>query len=219
MVVVGQSSVERTFLQAVNRIIRKIGENEISTVVNNQSKRINIAMAAVEDARDEVYYHTNWDFKRGFFDITLAEDQMWYALPDDHEGMGTPISLNRKASPIFYKAYEDLMDMYPDLRSFPPGSGIGGINSATQLAAQTLNFGEPDYYTTWGGYAGLMPIPNEAFVTLEVKLYSSYWKHATVLSNDLDDIPAVVDSGWWSRHEHLLEWRGGGFRVKRSARC
>lgn len=33
------------------------------------------------------------------------------------------------------------------------------------------------------------------------------------------DIPAVVDRDWWLQHEHLLEWRGGGFRVKAGARC
>jgi 5-methylcytosine-specific restriction endonuclease McrA len=35
----------------------------------------------------------------------------------------------------------------------------------------------------------------------------------------LDDIPPVVDAEWWSRHEHLLEWRNGGLRVKAKARC
>jgi HNH endonuclease len=37
-------------------------------------------------------------------------------------------------------------------------------------------------------------------------------------SLNLDDIPAVVDRNWWRQHEHLLEWRSGGFRVKACAR-
>ena len=188
MVTVVESGVERTFLQAVNRAINKIGENSVASL-SNPTKRIMQAKEAVQDARDEVYYHTMWEFRRKYHRIELVESTMWYDLPGNYQKMSTGISLNRSQEPNLEKyTYEKLLERWPDLRSFPPGAGVADISTVQQLAEQNLTFGESKVYCTVDGYVGLMPIPDANFVDLEGILYMSYWAHATILESDNDGI-------------------------------
>ena len=187
MVTVGSATPTREFVEAVSRIIAQVGENVISTLLN-PTKRISMAMDAVRDARDEVYYRTKWDFRRGYLEVDLVANQMWYSLPSDYQEMASDISLNRKEPNLEFLNYDNLMSLYPELRMFPPGSAVGDIVTAGQAVAQTENFGTPEYYTTLNDYLGLIPIPNATFVALEDKLFALYWKQAPTLVSDNDDI-------------------------------
>jgi len=202
MVTVASSAVERTFLQAVNKAFDGIGENPLLTLVGGGvTKRGRQAMSAVELARDEIYYHTMWKFRRDFFRIDLATNTMWYELPADFQKMATGISRNVGGTPDMTKvSYEKLCDMYPDIRAFPPGTTVSNLATLGQLTAQD-NFGEPEVYCTELGYVGLMLIPDADFVELEGSLYASYWKHAPQLLSDHDDIG--LPRNLWQAHQHL----------------
>jgi hypothetical protein len=200
MTVVGTSGIARTFAQAVDRIIRDIGESGVSTLLT-PSNRVATAMRAVEDARDEVYYKTMWKFRRGLFSINLVATTMWYELPSDFHKLATFISRNSVDEKIWFKTYDDIMLEYPNLRIFPPGSGVGSLGSSGQAASQTNTNGTPEYCTDYMGYLGLIPVPDAAFVALETTLYAHYWKHATPLVGDYDDIGLPREL--WSAHHHL----------------
>jgi len=187
MPIVGYGSVERTYLQAVNKVIKDTGKGEVATLAG-PSRHVSIAMSAVEDARDRVFYKTKWDFRRAFFEITLVEFQVWYELPADYQRLASPISLNRTTGMITYMEYEDMLLNWPDLRMFPPGSGVGGILSLTQALAQTHNMGESNTCTSLNGYIALLPVPNDTFVDREGILYATYWKQAPPLTADISDI-------------------------------
>ena len=199
-IVVASTPGGRTFAQAVDRIIRDIGESGVATLLS-PSQRIATAMRAVEDARDEVYYKTMWKFRRGMFSIDLVALQMWYELPTDFHKLATFISRNTADDKIFFKTYDDIMLEYPNLRMFPPGTGVASTSSAIQAAQQTNTIGTPVYCTDYMGYLGLFPMPDAAFVALEGKLYAHYWKHAPALVGDYDDIGLPREL--WSAHHHL----------------
>ena len=200
MVVVGTTGIARTFSQAVDRIIRDIGESGVSTLLT-PSNRVSTAMRAVEDARDEVYYKTMWKFRRGMFAIDLVDSTMWYELPNDFHKLATFISRNTTDDQIWFKTYDDIMLEYPNLRMFPPGTGVTVIATALQALAQTNTIGTPAYCTDYMGYLGLMPMPDADFVALEGRLYAHYWKHAPALVGDYDDIGLPREL--WSAHHHL----------------
>ncbi len=200
MPVVGTSGVQRTFAQSVDRIIRDIGESGIATLLS-PSQRVSTAMRAVEDARDEVYYKTMWKFRRGMFAIDLVASTMWYELPTDFHKLATFISRNTVDAKIWFKTYDDIMLEFPNLRMFPPGTGVQSIASALQAVDQTNTIGTPAYCTDYMGYLGLFPMPDAAFVTLEGRLYAHYWKHAPELVSDNDDIGLPREL--WSAHHHL----------------
>lgn len=202
MVVVGTGGIARTFAQAVDRIIRDIGESGVSTLLT-PSNRVATAMRAVEDARDEVYYKTMWKFRRGHFYIDLVASTMWYELPSDFQKLATFISRNSTSEQIWFKTYDDIMLEFPNLRLFPPGTGVQNLESVTQAANQTNTIGTPRYCTDHGGYLGLMPRPDDAFVALEGKLYAHYWKHAPALAGDYDDI-GLPRELWLAHHKLAL---------------
>lgn len=188
MTVVQQSSTDRTFVDAVTRIITMIGESEIATLLN-PTRRISIAMRCVQDARDEVYYRTLWEFRRAFYRLELATSTMWYALPDDYHKMASGLSRNTAGEGgLKFITYDQLISNWPDLRSYPPGSGVSDISTVLQLAGQTLTFGDPKYYVITDQYVGLYPIPDSDFVELEGQLYAAYWKQAGVLRADNDSL-------------------------------
>lgn len=192
MVVVGTESTPRTFVQAVNRCLYAIGESAVGTLVS-PTRRVSMAMQYVEAARDEVYYRTLWEFRRGHFRVTLVASTMWYAIPSDYHKMATGPSMNRKDGPLQYVNYETLISMYPDLRAFAPGTGVGSLASVIQLNAQATTFGTPEDYCIVNEYIGLYPIPDATFVTAETYLYCTYWKQAPSLTSDYDDLGLTRD--------------------------
>ena len=67
MTVVQQDGTQRTFLQAVNRLASEVGESNFVSVSTYQSaatKRLDSAKEAVIDARDEIFYHAMWPWRR-----------------------------------------------------------------------------------------------------------------------------------------------------------
>jgi len=206
MVVVASGTPERTYLQSVNKVLSGIGENLVGALTN-PTRRVSIAMGAVEAARDDIFYKKLWQWRREHMEIALVEDQMWYELPTNYHKMASSISLNRREKKVDYVDYGDLLLRFPDLRAFPPGSGVGGIASAVQLGNQADTFGEPDYYTIWQqAYIGFMKIPNAAFLEDEDDvLFAHYWRHAASLVSDYDDIG--IPRELWSAHEMLASSR------------
>jgi len=202
MVVVGPGATERTFLQAVNKIIPKIGESQIATLLN-PTKRILQAMDAVQEAQRDIFYHKNWPWRRGFFEIELVTNQMWYDAPGDYHKLASAISRNSTENPIGYIDYENMLAKWPNIRSFPPGSGVGGASSVFQLANQTENFGTPTVVTHMNGYFGFMLIPDSEFVELEGLLYGTYWKQAGTLGYDYDYLDLPPDL--WHAHQKISQ--------------
>ena len=201
MTVVQQSATDRTFLDAVTRIISMIGEAEVATL-GNPSKRVRIAMRCVQDARDEIYYRTLWEFRRGFFRVELAANTMWYPLPDDYHKMASDLSRNTSGEAgLNFITYDQLVSNYPDLRSYPPGSGVTDLDTARQLSVQSLSFGDPEHYVIVDQYIGLYVIPDSDFVTLEGYLYAAYWKQAGLLRSDNDSI--MLPQHLWSTCHYL----------------
>ena len=187
MTVVSTTASTRTFLEAVNRALSAIGESDVATLLN-PTTRVRAAMRYVNDARDEVFYRTLWEWRRAHMRVELVADTMWYDLPQDYHKMATGLSMNQKAGPLELVTYEKLIELYPDLRAFPPGSGVASLASISQLNEQAQNFGAPMRYCTVDGYLGLVPIPDEDFVEQEGYLYASYWRQAGALTSDNDDI-------------------------------
>lgn len=187
MTIVGSATSDREFVEAVARVLLTIGEAEVSTLLN-PTRRVSVAMDAVRDARDHVYYHTKWKFRRKEAQIALVANQMWYDLPNDYEDIASGVRLNRQELPLQFLNHDNLILMYPDLRVFPPGSGVGDITTAGQAAAQTHNYGESKYFTVAQQYIGLVPIPNAAFVSLEHIVFYTYWAQAPMLVTDNDSL-------------------------------
>lgn len=202
MAVVQAGTPERTLLQAVNKLLINTGKGAIISVAS-ATRHTQMAISAVQDARDDVFYKKLWQWRREHMEIDLVENQMWYELPADYHKMASPLSLNRAEKMLTYINYETLLKTWPYLRSFPPGSGVGDVNSAVQLAAQgTLAFGEPENYTIWQkSYLGFMRIPDAAFVSLEGTLFAHYWRAANLIESDYDDIG--VPRELWSTHDLL----------------
>lgn len=201
MAVVGVGSTERTLLQAVNKLLIDTGKGSIISVAS-ATRHTQMAIGAVQDARDDVFYKKLWQWRREHMKIELVESQMWYELPADYHKMASPLSMNRADEMLTYMDYETMLKTWPYLRAFPPGAGVADLDSATQLAAQTDTFGEPDNYTIWQkGYLGLMKIPDEDFVTLEGALYAHYWRSPTIIEEDNDDIGLPREL--WSTHNLL----------------
>jgi len=189
MVLVVGDGVQRTFIQTVNIAINGIGEAEVATLADPTS-RVTTAMRGVIKARDRIFYKSMWEFRRGHLRIDLIESQMWYELPVDYHKMLTGLSLNSEAPALTMFTYEQLIEQFSDLRAFPPGSAVSDMATAGQIAGQleSANFGTPKYYIVTDQYLGLFPIPDEDFVDTEGQLYSTYSKHAPVLSSDHDDV-------------------------------
>lgn len=200
MTVVGTTGVQRTFLQAVARIIGEIGEQKPVTLMS-PTLRIENAMSAVEGARDECFYKTMWAFRRAIMRVDLVASQMWYAVPTDYHKLASFFSRNDPNYKVAYVTYDRMLDLYPEMRLFPPGTGVADISTAIQAAGQTLSFGAPSMCTDWNGYVGLMPVPDAAFVALEGALYAHYWRHALALTSDNDDID--LPRQLWEAHHHL----------------
>jgi hypothetical protein len=202
MTVVGITQGDRTYLDAVNRLLAMIGESEVATLMT-PSRRVANAMRGVEDARDEIYYRTLWDFRRGFMSVPLVASTMWYELPVDYQEMAQFMSRNSNIAVIPYLSFDNMIQRWPELRMFPPGAGVGGIQSALQAADQTTNFGPSTFYTIWSGYLGLMPVPDADFVTLEGTLYGTYWKQAPALVGD-QDLLGLPRQLWLAHHSLAL---------------
>jgi hypothetical protein len=201
MAIVEAGSVERTLLQAVNKLLLSTGKGSVISVVS-PTRHTQLAINAVQDATDDVFYKKLWQWRREHMEIELVEDQMWYALPVDYHKMASPLSLNRDDKMLTYMDYETMLKTWPYLRSFPPGSGVGGLAAALQLVDQTAAFGEPLNYTVWQkSYLGFMPIPDEDFVDTEGTLYGHYWRANSLVSGDYDDIG--IPRELWTTHNLL----------------
>jgi hypothetical protein len=120
MTVVGITQGDRTYLDAVNRLLAMIGESEVATLMT-PSRRVANAMRGVEDARDEIYYRTLWDFRRGFMSVPLVASTMWYELPVDYQEMAQFMSRNSNIAVIPYLSFDNMIQRWPELRLFPPG--------------------------------------------------------------------------------------------------
>lgn len=205
MAVVAYGNPERTFLQATDRLLSSVGKGNIITV-SNPSRHTLLAMRAVSDARDDIFYKKLWQWRREHFEIDLVAQQMWYALPANYHKMASSISLNRLDKMVDYLEYDDLLRKWPYLRSFPPGAGVGGLEQLNVLLDQTDAFGEPDNYTIWqNDYIGLFRIPDSTFVDTEVTVYAHYWRHPVTLSEDNDDLDLPREL--WSAHDLLASSR------------
>ena len=62
MAIVGPSGTERTYLKAVNRALNNIGKGKVISIAS-PSKHTEIAMRAVEDARDDIFYKKMWQWR------------------------------------------------------------------------------------------------------------------------------------------------------------
>lgn len=201
MAIVTVGGVERTLLQAVNKLLINTGKGAIISVAS-ASRHTQMAISAVQDARDDVFYSKLWQWRREHMSITLVESQMWYALPGDYHKMASPLSMNRSDKMLTYMDYENMLKAWPFLRSFPPGSGVGDLSSASTFATQTDTFGEPDNYTIWQkSYLGFMRVPDATFVATEGTLFAHYWRAANLIDSDYDDIGLPREL--WSTHDLL----------------
>jgi len=205
MVVVGSTGNERTLLQAVVRVMNNSGKGTIISVAS-PTRHVTMAINAVQDARDDIFYKKLWQWRLEHFEIDLAVGQMWYELPGDYHKMASPLSMNRADKMITYMSYDNLLKAWPFLRSFPPGSGVGDASTVAQFAAQTDTLGEPDNYTIWQqDYLGFMRVPDTDFVADEGSLFAHYWKDAPILTSDNDDIGLPREL--WSAHDLLASSR------------
>lgn len=199
MAIVGAGSVERTLLQAVNKLLINTGKGAIVQLAP-ASRHTQMAISAVQDARDDIFYKKLWQWRREHMQIDLVESQMWYELPVDYHKMASPLSMNRSDKMLTYMAYDTMLKTWPFLRSFPPGAGVGGLSTAGKFAAQTETFGEPDNYTIWQkSYLGFMKVPDATFVADEGTLFAHYWKAANLINSDYDDIGLPREL--WSAHD------------------
>jgi hypothetical protein len=200
MIIVESGSGPRSFLEAVRRIVTINGESDIATLLA-PTNRVKTAMRAVEDARDDIFYETLWEFRRAFYKITFVEKQVWYEAPVGQHKAGQFLSLNDPNKKIPFVNYDDFIGRFPDLRSFPPGAGVGDMTTVLEFLAQEHAYGPPECYTAWGGYIGVMPAPDAEFIESYPSAITTMWSHATALQSEQDDIGLPREL--WTAH-HLL---------------
>lgn len=205
-----QTPGDRTLLQAVQRAIRSIGEAAPSTVVN-PTPRIRMAMQAAEDARDEVFYAAMWDFREKFKIVTFVANQAWYELDEDfHDFLTDPSFGVLGYGPPEFRPWRKVLEVFPDMRSAPPGSGGADLTTVSQLAANTYLFGQPSIYTRYDRYVGFFAIPDATFIATCPNAVFTYKAHAPVLESDNDTLG--LPRNLWTAHQLLTD-----ARVKKAA--
>jgi len=183
---VQQTPGTRTFLECVQRALRSIGELPPATLVG-PSPRVMLAMQAVEDARDEIFYHATWWFRRAFKVVNLVADTPWYQFEDDFQDFLTrPTKSNRFYSPLEFKTWEQVIELFPEMRTAPPGTAGNDLTTVSQLSAMTYLFGEPYLYTRVNDYMGVFPIPTEDAIAASPNLVYSYLTHSVPMTSDSD---------------------------------
>lgn len=198
-----QTPGDRTFLQSVQRAIRSIGEAAPSTLAN-PTPRIRMAMQAVEDARDEVFYRAMWDFREKFKVVTFTANEPWYALDDDfHDFLTDPSFGVLGYGPPEFRPWRKVLEAFPDMRSAPPGSGGADLTTASQLSANTYLFGQPSIYTRYDRYIGFFAIPDAAFVAICPNAVFTYKSHAPYLESDEDTLG--LPRNLWQAHQLLAD--------------
>ena len=200
---VQQTPGTRTFLECVQRSLRSIGELPPSTLVG-PSQRVVLAMEAVEDARDEIFYHANWWFRRQFKIVNLVKGDPWYPFEDDFQDFLTrPTKANRFFQPLTFKTWEQVIELFPEMRTAPPGTLGNDLTTVSQLSGLTYLFGEPQIYTRVGDYMGLLPIPTTESIAESPNLVYSYLTHSTKLSSDEDNVG--LPRNLWLAHSYLAK--------------
>ena len=99
-----------TFLQAVNRVLVKLRENELTTF-SGMSNYEKLIAALVNEAKEEVEASWDWNYQRATYTITTANGTSTYALTGAGseltiEGVvvrSYPLMLFRDGSPIMWK--------------------------------------------------------------------------------------------------------------------
>lgn len=198
---VEQTSGSRTLLQCVQRALRGIGEDAPGTL-SNPSSRVQMAMEAAQDARDLIFYEARWDFRNTFCVVPFVANQAWYALPADFaEFLTIPTKGVRTSFPLTFKRWDQVCEMFPDMRSAPPGMGGEDVTTAYQLSINTLLFGDPYIFTRFNDYLGFFTIPTAESIVASPNAVYTYMRHATPLESEADvlDLPRDL----WLAHHHL----------------
>lgn len=189
-IVVEETVEERTFLAAVQKVMKQCGLSDPGTVVSPDANTSR-AMEAVVDALREIWFFAAWDFKNTWMKVQMEADLMWYELPTN---WGEPavdhLGENRTLYPLKYTPYETLVDRYPYVRNIP--APYVGLTLATQMAADAARddyHGAPRQWTIWGGYLGLFPIPTAEYIAGDGGyLVGTYRKAFTEPVADADSI-------------------------------
>jgi hypothetical protein len=199
-IIVGQTIDPRTLLTAVKRILTANGHPE-PTTVDNATGVVQKAVQAVNDAQDEIYVQTQWQWRFKWWPIELMDSVMWYPVPDDFGEMAVDIPFKDATSQIDGISYHDLCDKYPYMRHYPTDSGVD-LSLIVEASASDKYIGSPKLYTVWAGHLGLIPRPDAEYVTEQGgSIVGGYYKIAQDLYGDSDaiDMPKPM----WRIHHNL----------------
>jgi len=196
---VSSADFERTLLTATRRIVTGVGETAPSTVAGAQTTVLR-AIDAVNDAQDEIYSRSQWDFRYDWVPIDLVDSHGWYDLPEDFGEAATDIPIHLGDAVLEYVPFRDVLKMYPRFRLFPIGSGAN-ISVVAQAVASAEQFGTPLLWSILNDQLLLYPAPNAAWVTAQVQIFMGYYRQPAVLiaDGDLLDLPKNL----WPAHYHL----------------
>ena len=161
MVVVVETIEPRTFYTAVRRVMEGCGMIDPGSLADPTAD-VRMAMEAVQDALNEVWYKHTWEWRRKMWLIEISQGVMWYDLPADWEEAGAKIGMRKIAAPLDFMPWEKLLDARPYIRSVPVE--YGGVAMTTQ-ASTDGDPGTPQVWTMFGDYLGIYNPPDEDFMT------------------------------------------------------
>lgn len=199
-IIVSQTTEPRTLLTAVQRVLTANGQPAPATV-DTVSPTTEKAVQAVNDAQDEIYAHALWSWRFKWLVLDIVGEQMWYLLPDDFGEMAADIPFKGATSQIDGISYQELCDRYPDLRHYPPDSGVD-LSVFVDGLSSTEYLGTPKYYSVWAGHLALVPRPDDEYVEDQVgQIVGGYYRVAQELYADSDiiDMPKPM----WRIHHNL----------------
>lgn len=177
----------RTFLDAVTKVLTGTGNPEPGTLAG-AARHVLRAMEACRDALEEVWYAAEWNWRIGFFRMELAENKMWYDLPDDFSAIIDPVPLFDGLAALTVIDYQELVKLYPKLRFYPNDSGVIDLSLTVQAATLTDYIGSPTRYVIVGDNIGLFKLPDADFVTANTPIIPGYLKTAPQLEADSDQL-------------------------------
>jgi len=201
----------RTYLVAVQRVIRSCGEDPPTSITGSQSNHVERAKAAVDDALQRVYNACLWDFRGRWGYLAMENNIMWYQLPADWAARATDLltcsnvtgdedtgGITNDYGPVRFVDYQRLIKVYPWI-AIPIDTQVTETDLAQIIKMADLKQhqwrGVPEHFTIFGDMIGIYPIPDidlddeEEGFSMNLDLLVAYWGFQKDLSLNDDMIP------------------------------
>ena len=188
-IVVARDREDKNFLTVVGEVLMGAGENA-PTALANAEVTVKKAIRACNEAVVEIYDAAQWSWRKDWHDIQLAAKGAWYSKPPDFDEFAADIPVYGGSQKLEYTTYQNLIELYPDFQSWPPGADAAG-EQITRHRDAIEDSSTPIYYTEEGNYFGLYPPPGADYVAEQYRLILPYYKDPAemIYDSDMLDLP------------------------------